>query len=76
MAARAARADPRGRRALQPQVVEGAVQLRADLVEHLLAGDQLVCGHAALYCPAGTSHDRAISTHTRLPSKLILFHQL
>lgn len=29
----------------QAQVVEGAVQLAADLVEHLLAGDQIVCGH-------------------------------
>lgn len=35
----------RGPGGAQAQVVEGAVQLAADLVEHLLAGDQIVCGH-------------------------------
>lgn len=29
----------------EPQIVEGAVQLPSDLVEHLLARDQIVCGN-------------------------------
>lgn len=47
VAARAALAGARGRHGgrAQTQVVEGAVQLATDLVEHLLAGDQIVCGH-------------------------------
>lgn len=46
MAARAAVAGARGgqRGRAQPEVVERAVQLATDLVEHLLAGDQIVCG--------------------------------
>lgn len=53
VAAGAAVAHARGRRrrSLQPEVRESAVQLAPDLVEHLLAGDQLVCGD-----PQGQSH--------------------
>lgn len=46
VAARAALADARGGRGrAHAKVIEGAVQLAADLVEQLLAGDKIVCGH-------------------------------
>lgn len=44
MAAGAAVADAPGRGRGQAEVVEGAVQLATDLMEQLLARDQLVCG--------------------------------
>lgn len=45
--------EPRRLR-LQAQVVEGAVQLASDLVEQLLAGDQIVCNRRNRQIPQRT----------------------
>lgn len=49
--------ERRGGRRLQAEVLEGGVQLAADLVEHLLAGDQVVCGHRRHRQRQHTPHD-------------------
>lgn len=86
VAARAALAHARGRRRgrAQPQVVERAVQLTADLVEQFLAGDQIVCGHRRGRSVATAPCRRAIQTHACRPADGTLgrrergqeFHQL
>ena len=72
VAAGAALAGARGRhgRRAQPEVVERAVQLAADLVEHLLAGDQIVCGQQRGHSRrlGSSAVSRHTHTHARGPA--------
>lgn len=75
MAASAPVADAHVRhgRRLQAQVVERAVQLAADLVEHFLARDQVVCGHRRRQSSVEL-HPRYTHTHAPRDYSTAFFH--